>query len=254
MNLITNASEAIGERDGVIRVTTSGVRLGWNGPETKGLLRNGEYVQLEISDTGSGIPLEMQPHVFDPFFTTKSSGHGLGLSIVDGIVRSLGGAIQLTSNVGNGTTFLILLPCAQITAAATSAMSPIDEIVRSDSNATVLVVEDEPPLRLAVTKMLRQIGYEVFEAADGTTAIDLLHGKGRQINAILLDITIPGASSTQVVAEASKTRPEIRVILTSAYSQDMLKGSMSAPQVRSFIRKPFQFGDLAKALQNALST
>jgi CheY-like chemotaxis protein len=190
--------------------------------------------------------------VFDPFFTTKSSGHGLGLAIVDGIVRSLGGAIHLTSKVGSGTTFQILFPSAL--AAATNAMSPIDDLVGPGSDGTVLVVEDEHPLRLAVTKMLRQIGYEVFEAADGTSAIDLLREKGRSFDAMLLDITIPGASSADVITEASKARPEIRVILTSAYSQEMLKTGVSAPQVRSFIRNPFQFVELAKALQNALST
>ena len=254
MNLIMNASEAIGDRDGVIRVTTCGVRLDSTTSVATGPLHNGEYVQLEVSDTGSGIPLEMQSNVFDPFFTTKSSGHGLGLAIVDGIVRSLGGAIQLTSKIGNGTTFQILFPCAQASAVATSAMSPIEDLVRTASDSTVLVVEDEHPLRLAVTKMLRQIGYEVFEAADGTSAIDLLREKGRSFDAILLDITIPGASSAEIVTEALKTRPEIRVILMSAYSQEMLKSSVSAPQVRSFIRKPFQFGDLVKVLQNALST
>jgi len=253
MNLVTNASEAIGDRDGVIRITTSGVRLGSTAPVATGSLHNGEYVQLEVSDTGSGIPLEMQSNVFDPFFTTKSSGHGLGLAIVDGIVRSLGGAIQLTSKVGNGTTFQILLPCVQAAAVATNVKSPIDDLVRPGSDGKVLVVEDEHPLRLAVAKMLRQIGYEVFEAADGTSAIDLLREKGRSFDAMLLDITIPGASSADVITEASKSRPEIRVILTSAYSQEMLKSSVSAPQVRSFIRKPFQFVELAKALQNALS-
>ena len=112
---------------------------------------------------------------------------------------------------------------------------------------------DESPLRLAVGKMLRRRGYKVFEAGDGLSAITLLREEADKIDLILLDLTIPGASSSEVVAEAAQLRPDIRVILTSAYSQEMIKGTVSAPQVRSFIRKPFQLGDLVKTLENVLS-
>jgi len=252
MNLVTNASEAIGNRDGVIRVTTRHLKAGRN--STGDGLDDGDYLQLEVFDTGHGMPAETQAKVFDPFFTTKSAGHGLGLSIVQGIVRNLGGSIGLTSEPGKGTTFQILLPCIEATKAVTTSdgTSEIEAPVSPSGEATILVVEDESPLRQAVAKVLHNGGFRVLEAADGSSAIDHLRVHGGTIDVILLDMTIPGAPSSEVVAEAVKARPDIRVILTSAYSQEMIADAMSVPQVRTFIRKPFQLGDLVKTLQNVL--
>jgi CheY-like chemotaxis protein len=217
-------------------------------------LPDGDYLELKVSDTGRGIPLEAQAKVFDPFFTTKSAGHGLGLAIVHGIVRSLGGTIHLTSEPRKGTTCRILVPCAETTVGATlDATSGIgEEPGPSRVVATVLVVEDEVPLLQAVTKMLRRNGFEVVPAADGTSAVDLLRANGK-IDMILLDVTIPGASSAEVVAEAAKVQPAAKVILTSAYSQETLAPPINAFEVCGFIRKPFQLGDLVQALRNALS-
>jgi CheY-like chemotaxis protein len=210
------------------------------------------YVQLEISDTGHGMSPETQAKVFDPFFTTKSGGHGLGLAIVHGIVRGFGGTIHLASEPGKGTTFQIRLPCYQVSADRTEDRVPCSEAPVLTREAIVLVVEDEACLREAVAKMLRKTGFEIFEAADGSSAIELLRASGSKIDAILLDMTIPGASSREVIAAAAKARSDVRVILTSAYSEEMIKDAMSAPQVHSFIRKPFQLGDLAQKLGNAL--
>jgi CheY-like chemotaxis protein len=108
--------------------------------------------------------------------------------------------------------------------------SGIDEYPRPSAGATVLVVEDEDPLRQAVAKMLGKAGFEVLEAADGTCAIDLLHSNGDKIDVVFLDLTIPGASSREVVVEAVRARPDIRVVLTSAYSEEMIPGALGAPQ------------------------
>ena len=102
--------------------------------------------------------------------------------------------------------------------------------------------------------MLRQAGFVVFEAADGSSAIELLRVNGGKVDVILLDMTIPGASSQEVVAEASKVRPEIRVMFTSAYSREMIASAMTVPQIRDFIEKPFQLAALVKTLRNALSS
>ena len=118
--------------------------------------------------------------------------------------------------------------------------------------ATVLVVEDEEPLRQAVTKTLRKTGFEVFEAADGTSAVDLIRMNQGKIDVILLDATIPGASSAEVLAEAAKAQPPIKIILTSAYSQETLAAPMSAFGVCGFIRKPFQLNDLIETLRAAV--
>jgi PAS domain S-box-containing protein len=254
MNLVTNASEAIGDRDGVIRVTTNRVEVGRDGfgaiPDR---LPEGDYVQLEVSDTGCGMSQETKARVFDPFFTTKSAGHGLGLAVVHGVVRGFRGAIRVASDPGRGTTFQVLLPCADTTAGTTiEPMSGAGKSACLSQAFTVLVVEDEDTLRRAVVKMLRKMGFEVLEAANGSAAIDLLRANGGKIDVILLDMTIPGASSHEVVAEAAQARTDIKVILTSAYSQEMLTHAVSASQIRGFIRKPFQFGDLVNTLQKTL--
>jgi CheY-like chemotaxis protein len=254
MNLITNASDAIGDRDGVIRVSTQRVTLRGESVAVSESLPEGEYLTLEVSDTGNGMSPETQARVFDPFFTTKRAGHGLGLAVVSGIVRSLGGTIRLTSQPGKGSTFQVFLPCGEAMAtASTHTTSGIEEPAVPFRDAVVLVVEDEDPLRLAVVKMLRKRGFEVLEAANGSAAINILRANNHKIDVILLDMTIPGASSSEVVAEAAQTRPDVRVLLTSAYSEEMMPPLMSASQIRGFIRKPFQFADLTHTLRNAIS-
>lgn len=253
MNLVTNASDAIGHRDGVIRITTKCLLVDQDSWALSHGLDEGDYLQLEVSDTGCGMPPEIQAKLFDPFFTTKSAGHGLGLSIIHGIVRGLHGAIQVMSDPGRGTTFQVLLPRAEAMAEEIGeATADTAELAGQLLRATVLVVEDEDPLRQAVVKMLRRTGLEVFEAADGSTAINLLHDNAGNIDLILLDMTIPGPSSTEVMAEAGRTGPHIGVILTSAYSREMLADALSEPQVRGFIRKPFQLEALVRTIRNTL--
>jgi two-component system cell cycle sensor histidine kinase/response regulator CckA len=253
MNLITNASEAIGDRAGTIRLSTARVTVGPVAAISKGLTE-GDYVQLEVSDTGVGMALETQARSFDPFFTTKSGGRGLGLAVVQGIVQKLRGAIHLASEPGKGTTFQILLPCEGGVGAAADPIRSAEEAARSSQEATILVVEDEDPLREAVVKILHKRGFEVLEAADGSTAIDLLRANRDKIGAILLDMTIPGLSSREVVAEAARVRPDSKVILTSAYSEEMVMATMISPLICGFIRKPYQVGDLLQTFRNVLSS
>jgi DNA-binding NtrC family response regulator len=174
--------------------------------------------------------------------------------VVSGVVRGLGGAIRVTSDVGKGSTFQILLPCAETRfGAASYALSTIEELAGPSRQTAVLIVEDEDVLRQAVAKTFHKNGFEVFEATDGSSAIDVLRAKRGKIDVILLDMTIPGASSREVVEEAAIVKPDIRVVLTSAYGQEMFSDATSIPQIRSFIRKPFQLGNLLKTLQSTLS-
>jgi DNA-binding NtrC family response regulator len=147
-----------------------------------------------------------------------------------------------------------VLPCAKIAARTSSqAISTDKKPAVPSQHAAILIVEDEANLRQAVVKMFRKTGFEVFEAEDGHSAIDVLREHGSGIDVILLDMTLPGPGGREIVAEATKVKPDITVILTSAYSQEMIEGSLAAPQIRGFIRKPFSFVDLLKIIQSSLS-
>jgi PAS domain S-box-containing protein len=252
MNLVTNASEAIGERDGVICVTTKLVKVAEAASEASSN-RGTSFVQLEVSDTGPGMALETRARIFDPFFTTKSTGHGLGLAVVQGIVRSLRGTIHLDSEAGRGTRFRVLVPCSEEKTktsanAAAETRPPVGSVA-----ATVLVAEDWEDLRKAVVMVLRKAGFEVLEAADGSAAIDILRRKEHEIHLMLLDMTMPGAPSLEIVAEVEKSRPDTRIILTSAYSQEVVMDGMIEGQIYGFIRKPFQMANLLQMLRDILS-
>ena len=249
MNLITNASEALGEQDGVIRVTTRLVKIGRDSAiVVSETLPEGNYVQVEVSDTGRGLTPEMQVRVFDPFFTTKLPGHGLGLAVVQGAVRKLGGAIRLVSEPGKGTTFQILLPCAKDSGpVGGSAIMRTEEQSPERLEATVLVVEDEEPLRHAVSKMLRKKGFCILEASEGNAALEWIRAYQGRIDVLLLDITLPGASSREIFEEAKRLRSDARIIVTSAYSKEMAAASL-AGKVERFIRKPFGLDELVELI------
>lgn len=249
MNLVMNASEALGDHDGVVRVTTRHMTLGPAEASAKAL-SPGEYVQLGVSDNGCGMPPETQANVFDPFFSTKFSGRGLGLAVVHGIVRSLRGAIQVASQTGKGTTFEVLLPCVDALANTESdRVSPSKEPAPLERHAALLIVEDEEQLRLPLSRMLRKSGLDVFEVASGSAAIDLLRARGGEIDLILLDLTIPGSSSQEIVAEAALVQPDVKIILTSAYAEEVAMRTTSHPRVCGFIRKPFKLNDLVQTLR-----
>jgi PAS domain S-box-containing protein len=252
MNLVMNASDAIGDRDGVVRVTTRRTTVGRDAMIWKGVAE-GDYLQVEVSDTGHGMTPETQARMFDPFFTTRSAGHGLGLAVVHGIVRSLRGSINVASEPGKGTTFEVLLPCAAPALEAGGPLRRAEEPARELQPCSVLVVEDEDALRGPVTKMLRKAGFVVFEASDGSSAIEVLRANGGKVDVILLDLTIPGPTSREVVAQAVQARPDAKVVLTSAYSEETARGAVSAEQVRGFIRKPFQLAELVRTLRNVAS-
>jgi two-component system CheB/CheR fusion protein len=259
MNLIINASDAIGDQDGVIRVTTGLVTAGRDTSVSGAAeLAEGDYVQFEVSDNGCGMTPETQARVFDPFFTTRLAGHGLGLAVVQGIVRGLRGTIRLVSSPGKGTTFQILLPCAKAPApAAGSTISRAGEETLGTREATILatilVVEDEDSLREAVSKMLRKRGLSVVEAVDGTAALDRLRAGPERIDLLFLDFTLPGVSSREVVEEARRLRPGMTVLLTSAYSREMAAASLGA-SVDRFIRKPYRLDDVMDMIREILSS
>jgi PAS domain S-box-containing protein len=251
MNLITNASDSIGDKDGVIRVTTRRVTAGpdWAMSNSQ-RLAEGDYLQVRVSDTGCGMTPETQDRVFDPLFTTKSKGHGLGLTVVHEIVHALRGAIRIVSTPGKGSTFEILLPCADHSGQPRGVVAPAREEALQYQARTILLVEDEASLRQPISKLIRRAGYSVIEAGDGSAALDLIRAHQNHIDVLILDITLPGASSREVFEEASRLRPGMRVIVSSAYSADMAAASL-AGRVEHFIRKPYRLDDLMTLIRQA---
>jgi two-component system cell cycle sensor histidine kinase/response regulator CckA len=255
MNLVINASEAIGERQGVISVTTAQVsgseNLAFNGATT---LPQGDYVRLQVSDTGCGMTEAVKAKIFDPFFSTKFAGRGLGLGVVQGIVRGHGGTIDLMSSPGEGATFQVFLPCTpQRVAKVHRAISSSGVGQSKARTGTILVVEDEETLRLAISKALRKSGFSVMEASDGCGAMDLLRAQKDEIDVVLLDVTLPGIASREVFEETQRMRPDLRVIVTSAYSKETVDAFFAGLAIEHFIRKPFQLGDIVRLLGDVLS-
>jgi PAS domain S-box-containing protein len=246
MNLVINASEAIGAHDGIISVRTACV----NDPQQGSSAGAAEFIELEVSDSGCGMTLDAQGRVFDPFFTTKSPGHGLGLAVVQGIVRSLGGSIQLDSEPGAGTRVRLFFVSAGRPAAPAIPPPAIAASAAPARNGLVLVVEDESTLRLASAAMLRRRGYSVLEAPDGTAAINLIHKHQAEIALLLLDITLPGAPSRDVYTEARRARPDVKVIVTSAYGQNAVDVSFPGLEIDAFLRKPYQLVNLIDTIRD----
>jgi CheY-like chemotaxis protein len=245
MNLIINASEAIGQKDGVISVSTSRVTIG----QTRGAPET-EYLRLEVADSGCGMTPETRARIFDPFFTTKFAGRGLGLAVVQGIVRSHSGAINVTSNLGQGSRFEILLPCVDQPVRDTVTVSPSARPT-GRVPGTVLVIEEEEALRLAVSKMLRMEEFSVLEAGDGDTGARLFRTSESKIDVVLLDATMPGTSGREVLAELRQICPEIKIILTTALSQHQALSTMPELQSWGYIRKPYQFAELVSLIRTA---
>ena len=237
MNLVINASESIGEQQGIIKVTTA--QVGSNS------------VLLEVSDNGCGMTEAIMARIFEPFFSTKFAGRGLGLAVVQGVVRAHGGDIKLRSTPAEGTTFQVFLPC--ISEAATkieAAITSVAAVPRSRVGvATVLVVEDEETLRSALRKDLRRRGYVVVEASNGHEAIQVFGNSRNKLDAVLLDLTIPGASSREVLYQLQAARPDLKVIVTSAYSKEACDAFFAGLRIDHFMRKPFQLSEVAGILE-----
>jgi two-component system, cell cycle sensor histidine kinase and response regulator CckA len=256
MNLFYNASEAIGDRDGVIRVTTGQVTISPDSSlATTNPMAEGNYVQLEVSDTGRGMTPEVQARIFEPFFSTKPTGsHGLGLATIQKIAQRLNWTIRLSSEPGRGSTFQIMMPSGEQMPEATQngiARAGCDRL--ASRGATILIVEDEDLLRQGVSKMLRTEGLSVLEASDGSAALDVIRARKGDIDVLLLDITLPGASSRKVYEEARRLRPGLPVIVTSAKSEGMAAAFLAAG-IEHFIRKPFRLGSLSDMIRQVLSS
>ncbi len=212
----------------------------------------GDYVVVEVSDTGSGMPPEVVARVFEPFFTTKEKdrGTGLGLSMVFGFVKQSGGYVQIYSEVGVGTTLRLYLPRAQTEAVEAPSIAPE---ASPGGNEKVLAVEDNERLRVLLVKQLKDLGYRVSEAGDAKTAIEVIAAEP-DIDLLLTDIILPGGKNGRELAtEAAALRPDMKVLFTSGFPEAAFGGNGALPLGAALLSKPYRRDELARRLRETLA-
>ena len=252
VNMALNARDAMPE-GGKLVVETRNILLDEDHADVQSELKPGEYVQLSISDTGTGMPPEIRDRVFEPFFTTKEKGRGtgLGLAMVYGFVKQSGGHVTIYSEVGHGTTINLYLPRAD---AASVASAPETNKGGVDPHAreTILVVEDDERVRKLTVRRLNMIGYRVLEASDGPTALEML-SRRNVVDLVFTDLIMPGGlSGREVAIRARELKPGIKVLLTSGYAEELVRGDDLQREQLKVLRKPYQQADLVAALREIL--
>jgi len=250
MNLIINASEAIGDRSGVITVSVGATRCDsayLESTELGDAIPPGLYMHLEVADTGSGMDARTRARIFEPFFSTKFTGRGLGLAAVMGIVRAHKGALKVYSEPGKGTAFKILFPALTEGqgAARSSESSPLADW---RGKGTILLVDDEESLIALGGRMLEHLGFTALTAADGLQAVELYRERWKEIDLVLMDLTMPHMDGGEAFGELRQVNPDVLVILSSGYSRDDIAGRFAGKNLAGVLQKPYTLARLTEAL------
>ena len=251
MNLVVNARDAMPD-GGKIVIETANVDLDEGYCSLHPYVKPGRFVMLAVSDTGQGMSEEVKEHIFEPFFTTKErgSGTGLGLATTYGAVHQAGGSIEVSSEVGIGTTFKIYLPRVE-----DEAVKPVKDDRPTDhpgGTETVLIVEDEDILRNLCVQILEQLGYRVLEARSGTEAIAEVQRSGDRIDLLLTDVVMPGMNGSELAKHLVPHNPEMKVLFTSGYTEDVISHHGVLAEGVSFIGKPYTPLALARRVREVL--
>jgi CheY-like chemotaxis protein len=251
VNLVVNARDAM-PKGGTLTIDTAQVELTRSPVYHLTPILPGPYVRLTVSDTGCGMDRKTQSHIFEPFFTTKGEGKGsgLGLSTVYGIVTQCGGAIDVTSRVGYGTRFDLYFPSAESDIITTAPTQLLGQPQRGTE--TILLVEDEPSVRMLVRDELRKLGYRVLEAKNGIEACLLATQQAGSFQLLLTDVVMPGMAGRELAQHLSVIKPDLRTLFISGYMDDV--GIMAGQEegTSSFLQKPFTPEVLARAVRNLL--
>ncbi len=253
MNLVINASDAIGDNSGLISIATGMMQADRDylaGTSLDDELPEGAYVYLEISDTGCGMDSQTRAKLFEPFFTTKFTGHGLGMSAVLGIVRGHRGAIKVYSEPNRGTTFKVLLPvCDQPAQALSLSMAGVDAW---RGFGTVLIVDDEETIREIAAMMLEDMGFATLTAVDGEDGAGVYRDHQHEIVAVLLDMTMPKMDGKTCFTELRRINKDVKVILTSGYNEQEATSRFAGQGLAGFIQKPYAPDTLQIKMQEIL--
>ena len=218
----------------------------------------GDYVLLEVADTGIGMSGEVMEKIFEPFFTTKGVGEGtgLGLSTVYGIVKQTGGYIYVESKPGAGTTFRMLFPRHAEQRAEESATAESDERAAAPADltgsASILLVEDEEAVRAFAGRALSARGYTVYEAASGPEALDLLKDIVNPLDLVISDVVMPGMDGPTLMRELRLRQPDVKIIFVSGYAEDVFERNLPEDESYQFLPKPFSLKELATAVKETL--
>jgi two-component system cell cycle sensor histidine kinase/response regulator CckA len=248
MNLVANAEDAMPD-GGTLNFSTATCAVGGGEADQLGIAP-GSYAALTVSDSGVGMPTGLRGHVFEPFFTTKSpsQGKGLGLSTVYGLVRQVGGSINVSSTIGQGTSFTIHLPVAQQPA---EGVSPQSNITHNSGRGAVMVVEDDPGVRAYTQELLQSNGYLVTEMATPAEALEFARDPLSRIDLVLSDVGMPGMNGVELIERLKQLRPALKCVLMSGYPDRQQQLSKSVSR-HAFLQKPFSRGALLATLQAEL--
>lgn len=253
MNLITNASEALEEKSGVISIQTGAMDCDADYLKSAYLDEAppaGYYVYMEVADTGVGMSRETQDKIFDPFFTTKFAGRGLGLSAVLGIVRSHSGLLKLYSEIGKGTTFKVLFPVSELPALGLPVPPQFGD--PETLGGTILLVDDEETVLSVGKRMLEKLGFSVETALNGIEALELFKQKKDQIACVILDLTMPRMDGEETFRELRRLDDSVRVILSSGYNEQEVTNRFAGKGLAGFIQKPYQSSLLYQKIREIL--
>ena len=249
LNLCINARDAMPE-GGRLTIETSNRWLDDRSARGRDL-PSGQYVSLCVSDTGTGMPPEVVARAFDPFFTTKpvGQGTGLGLSMVHGFVRQSGGQVRIYSEQGRGTMICLYLPRHRAEAHEAESLPDLAEVPRAEQGETVLVVDDDPAVRMLVAEVLEDLGYAVVEAADGPSALKVLQSD-RRIDLLVSDVGLPGGMNGRQVADAGRgMRPGLKVLFITGYAENAVVGNGHLESGMHVLTKPFAMETLASRIK-----
>ena len=253
LNLITNASEALGEDDGVIAIATGSVMCeaaDFVGADVQDDLPAGVYAYIEVKDSGCGMDELTRSKLFEPFFSTKFTGRGLGMAAVLGIVRGHGGAIQVSSKPGAGSTFRVLLPARKVDADRADHAEP-RQAARAPGGL-VLLVDDEESVRTVAARLLAKAGYETIVARDGIEAERIFRENADRIDCVLLDMIMPHKGGFETFEAIRRIRSHVPIILTSGCSNQEIEGRFEAYDSIEFIQKPYGFEELVRSVEAAV--
>ena len=251
VNLAVNARDAMPD-GGQMVIETSDIELDEDYCLRHPQVRPGKYVLLAVSDTGHGMSAEVKQHLFEPFFTTKAKGQGtgLGLATTFGVVKQAGGAIEVYSEVGQGTTFKIYLPRVEEQAERLVNKAPGLELARGDE--TILLVEDEESVRDVALTILERLGYRVLSAANGGEAFLLVEKYDGWIDLLMTDVVMPGMNGRELAERLLKIRPEMKVLFTSGYTENVIVHHGVVDENLNFIGKPYSLHALARKMREVL--